>query len=210
MAWRHHSPWTLLACAAILSVGGAAAGMELAPEEIDKLAAGARVDRPYSSSGRDSFVGGTSFILIDAPASKVFETAADPTVYPMIFPYVYDAKVTSARGDTRWLTMYVGVSLFKVDLFGVMTVKPKTGEIFGSLDKNRSNFVEDGRTVLRIIPQPGDRSIAMYSFSARPPFTPLVSLLGKEIVHHMEEILLAVPELLKQRVEKKKGTPEKS
>ncbi len=174
-------------------------------EEIEKLKDGKLVMRPHPKSGTGSLIGGTSFILVNAPPQDVFEQFGEVESWTEVFPHTYESKAVARKGDAVAVKLRVGVPLIQAGLYLTMLKKPKELAAVFSLNKSqKSGIVSDVNATIRFVPQPGSRTLVICSIMTRTAFSAFVALLGDQAVQDLERNLLSIPKKLKKWVEETK------
>ena len=97
--------WLSIAAAVLLvgtSLVSAGSGDSFSKEELRKLSAGELVQRPVSESrGNLRLIGGTSWQVIDAAPSVVWQALLDTGHYPRMLPQLSEAKLVRRKGAAR-------------------------------------------------------------------------------------------------------------
>lgn len=172
-------------------------------KEISDLAAGRMITKLHPSSGKDSTVGGTSFVLIDAPPPKVWEEFNRVDTWTEVYPYTYESRAVARSDNAVAVKLRIGVPLLQGDVFLTMVKKPENYEAVTTLNKEKSTpLAQEVKSKIRFVPQPGNKTLVIYSVIARTPFSALKAVLGEKVVTDLERVLLSLPKRLKAWMEK--------
>lgn len=179
----------------------ASAGVELTPDEAERLVRGELVKHKVPFDEENSVVCGTSFVVIDAPVDEVWALMHEVSSWPSVFSHIYDSRVQFQRGEARAVKLKVGLPVFNVNAWAIMVSDPEKHEIVTRLNDKKPNYAEEFFSRLQMIPQSGDRTLIVYTFKLRVSFSPVVALLGKTIIGKVEWVFLDVPRKLKKAAE---------
>jgi hypothetical protein len=177
------------------------AGVNLTNEEIKKLSQGRLVIRPMKGSRKNSVIAGSSFALINARPYIVSRAFEDLSAWPSIFYNTDSARLVAIRGNKKTVKMTLGNKYITVNFFLNLVAYNDSMEFAYSIDKSRPGDIEDTRGWLRLIPQPGGRTLVVFSTYAKVPFGMLIALMGDKVLYWIETRLLSVPKGLKKWVE---------
>ncbi len=192
-----------LIIAALVLCCPVASAVSFSDEEISKLAAGEMITRTHPSSGKDSLVGGTSFVLIGAPPQIVWQQFNRIDTWNQVYPYTYESRAIARKDNAVAVKLRVGVPLLQGDVVLTMVKKPETFEAVTSLKKEKSTpLAQDVQSKIRFVAQPGNKTLVIYSVLARTPFSALTAVLGAKVITDLERVLLSLPERLKKWMEK--------
>jgi hypothetical protein len=177
------------------------AGVELTSEEIKKISQGKLVIRPMKGSRKNSVIAGSSFALINARPDIVSRAFEDLSAWPSIFYNTDAARLVAIRGNKKTVKMSLGNKYIKVNFFLNLVSYNDAMEFAYSIDRSRPSDIEETRGWLRLIPQPGGRTLVIFSTFAKIPFGMLIALMGDKVLYWIETRLLSVPKGLKKWVE---------
>ncbi len=177
------------------------AGVKLTSDEIRKLSQGKLVIHPMKGSRKNSVIAGTSFALINAPPDIVSRAFQDLSAWPSIFHNTDSVRLVKVRGNKRTVKMTLGNKYITVKFFLNLVSYRDAMEFAYAVDKSRPNDIEESRGWLRLIPQPGGRTLVVFSTFAKVPFGMLIALMGDKVMYWIETRLLSVPKGLKKWVE---------
>ena len=189
----------VLTTAVSLVVCNAYAGINLTPKETQQLAAGWQVRHPLPSSGKNSVIAGTSFILINAPVDKVWNALNEVPAWSKIFPNTFSCKAVASKGNSMLVKMKIGNRFFTFDFFLTIALDKQKKTLSYDLNKDKPADIEEARGKVRLFPQPGGRTLVVFTTLVKVPFGAIISLMGDKIVRIMEERILSVPKSLKKR-----------
>lgn len=188
-----------------------ASSSRFSDQEIEKLKNGKQVVRSHPKSGKDSLIGGTSFILVNAPPQEVFEEFNTVENWTEIFPHTYESKALVRKDNAVAVKLRVGVPMIQASVYLTMIKKPDELQTVVNLNKTRNTgIVHDVESTVRFLPQPGNRTLVICSIMTRTAFSAFVVLLGEKSVKDLERNLLAIPKNLKKWVERDKAEDTES
>jgi hypothetical protein len=177
------------------------AGVELTQGEIERLARGELVVQPLSNSRQDSVVAGISYALINAPPDRVWAALQDIPSWPSIFPNTFEARTVAVQGDARAARISLGNRFVTFNFYLTVTFNKDKWETFFVLNKKKPHDIRECRGFARLVPQPGGRTLVVFSSLAEFPFAGLIGLMGPKVIGWIEHRVLSVPERLKKWVE---------
>lgn len=183
----------------------AEAGIDLSPEELRRLVQGELVVRPLPGSGMNSTVAGVSFSLINAPVERVMHAVTDISAWPHIFPNTYESKTVGERNGVRAVKMELGNRLIRMGFYLTLVLADEQNTVRFHLNKDKPHDIPDTRGWIRLIPQPGERTLVVFTGLAEIPFGALVALLGEDAIRWIEHLMLSIPARLKKWVEGPSG-----
>jgi hypothetical protein len=195
---------TVLICVSgffFFAPGASGAGVKLTSDEIRKLSQGKLVVRPNSESRKNSVIAGTSFAVINAPPDIVSRAFQDLSAWPSIFYNTDSARLVRIRGNKKTVKMTLGNKYITVKFFLNLVSYRDAMEFAYSVDKSRPHDIDESRGWIRLIPQPGGRTLVVFSTFAKVPFGMLIALMGDKVLYWIETRLLSVPKGLKKWVE---------
>lgn len=181
--------------------GVSGAGVKLTGEEIKKLSQGKLVIHPMAGSRKNSVIAGTSFAVINASPEVVSRAFEDLSAWPSIFYNTESARLVKIRGNKKTVKMTIGNKYITIRFFLNLVFYSDTMEFAYSIDKSRPHDIDVSRGWLRLIPQPGGRTLVVFSTFAKVPFGMLIALMGDKVLYWIESRLLSVPKGLKEWVE---------
>lgn len=191
------------AIAIFILPGYALADGTLNEEEIGRLARGEMVQRPLPNSGEDSLIAGASFALVDAPTEKVWGALKQISAWPKIFPNTVSAKVVFRQRDIQIVKMKLGNSLITFDFYLTASFKEGQCELVYGLNRNKPHDIQESRGWVRLLRQPGGKTLVAFFSVVRVPFGGLIGLLGDNILNTLQYRVLSVPGRLKKYVEER-------
>ncbi|MDJ0765506.1 MAG: SRPBCC family protein [Myxococcota bacterium] len=177
------------------------AGISLSEQEMHTLVTGGLVKRPLPTSRQNSTLAGVSFALINAPTDVVWRALEDISAWPRIFPNTHEARVVAAQGNVRAVRMRMGNRLIKLTYFLSVHFDKDNLKVGFALNKNKPRDVDECRGYVRLIAQPGNRTLVAFSSLAKMPFGPLIRLVGDKVLGWIENRMLSMPERLKKWIE---------
>ena len=121
--------------------------------------------------------------------------------WPSIFYNTHSARLVEIRGNLRTFKLTIGNRYITVAFFVNMISYEDAMEFAYSVDKSRPRDIEDARGWLKLIPQPGGRTLVVFSTVTKVPFGMLIALMGDKVLGWIETRLLSVPKGLKTLVE---------
>ena len=183
----------------------ASAAISLTEKEINALARGEMVVRPMDEAAKKGMIAGVSFVVVNAPAEVVWRAFNDLSAWPAIFYNTLDARQLSIRGETREIKLRLGNKYIGLDFFATLVTNHAQLELSYSLDAKRTPTVDESKGWIRLIPQPGGRTLVVFSAFAKIPFGGIIALMGDELLRLIEYRLLSVPRRLKDWVESPSG-----
>jgi len=199
-----------LVCAVVLAPAESNAGIEFSAHEIKTLTNGGLVIHPLPGSGENSVVAGTSFVLIDAPPEVVWRAIQDVPVWTHIFPNTSSSKVMAVSGGTKAVKMRVGNAIIKVGFYLTAVFDQEKMNFTFSLNKKKPHDIDEARGWMRLLPQPGGKTLVVFSALVRTPFGLLIKLMGNKVIGWIEHRMLIAPKRLKEWVEGPNGVKYRS
>lgn len=122
------------------------AGAPFTPEERQRLLAGELVRRPESRrEGAFSYIGGTSWVRVQAPRERVWEVINDVSLYPRLIPGVSTARVIEEAGSRRVLLLRHTYSFVSASYHASVRADRRHWTIEFELDRSRPHDIRDGR-----------------------------------------------------------------
>lgn len=188
----------------------AAAGVDLTPDEIKALSAGELVVKPLPTSGENSVIAGASFILVNNSPEIVWRALEDISAWTTLFPNTHEARLMAITESGQSVKMRFGNRLLELSFYLTVTFDKEKKEAFYALNKSKPHDIQETRGSVRMSPQPGGRTLVIFSSLVHVPFTQLISLLGADIIERIERKVLSVPMRLKKWVEGEHGAKYKS
>jgi len=160
---RHRITITVISALFIifLSPASSLSSSEFSPNEVSSLTQGSIVRRPISN-GKGSKLGGTSFILVDAPPEKVWNALFSFNRYPDIFPRTMKTSVVARKPGSVLLDMEQGSSLIGVNYSLSATYDRDKMEIVCRMVRSRPHDLSEVQGFWRLIPQKDGRTLVAY------------------------------------------------
>ncbi|MDD9939100.1 MAG: SRPBCC family protein [Myxococcales bacterium] len=180
------------------SGASAGSGSRFSAKELKLLAKGELVQRPVvESRGELRLIGGTSWQVIDAPPSVVWQALLDTRRYHRMLPQLAEAKLVRRGRDARkvWFRHAAG----PLDMTYTLDMKINAGErdINFRIDDSRDNSIRAAWGFYTVRPYEGGRSLLVYAIRAD-----IGDGLGKSLVRStVHEWMLKVPWMIKRFVE---------
>lgn len=213
-----HPAGLVVAAAFLLSTGSAAAEeprptstarragfacqREFSQSEKRDLEAGELVVRPTNErKGSLKLIGGTSWQLIDAPTSAVWNTVLDTGHYRRILPQVMDVKLIRERHKKRTLFVRHGNDLLSICYYVDMEIDPDRKEVSFRVNPRRECAVKAGWGFYLIRPHGNDETVLVYGIMADIGGGIIPSLMRD----HIHEWMLKVPWMVKRLLESKRA-----
>jgi hypothetical protein len=176
-----------------LAQEGAFTGTERA-----RLARGEIVTRRTTEQrGGLRLIGGTSWQVIDAPPSAVWEAALDTPRYNHLFPEVDDARVVERASNRRVVRLHHERGPIELDYHLELTFLDSQRLARFRVDPTRPHAIRDAWGFFSIRPYAGGKSIVTWGILADVG-TGLVTGLLRPTVH---EWMLLVPRTMKRFIE---------
>jgi len=186
-------------------VPAAAAPRDFTAAEVRRLEQG-RIVRRALAGNRRGLVGGSSWIVVDAPLDRVWQAMSSVEAYRMMFPRVDRIQVLEQEGTRRLVRIEqeetVGTFVYVV----AVLVDPRRHELRFRLDRNHRHLVDDGWGFVRLSPHASDGARTLVSFGAvvDPGDDALVRDLLDE---RAQRRMLGLPRRLKRQVEGRSAPP---
>lgn len=203
-----HQKWlvALLTLLLVALPSTAVPAVDFTASELTSLAKGKLVKRILPHSGEDSTVGGTAFMMVDLPPEIVWRALNDISAWPSIYPYTYSAQTMATQDNATSVKLRLGVSLLQANIYLTLVTDQAQYEMSTRLNKQlSSNLAKDMRSSMKLLPQPGGKTLIVYSCVTDVTLGPLVAVLGRKVIQDLENVLLRLPKLLKQYVEGPSG-----
>jgi hypothetical protein len=190
----------------VASTSTAVAAVDFTAHELEQLAKGKLVKRIMPESGKDSTVGGTSFMMVNALPETVWKATTDIEAWPHIYPYTYSAEPLTRHANATSVRLRLGVKLLQANIYMTVVTDQASFEMSTRLNKQLSSpLAKDMRSTMKLLPQPGGKTLIVYSCVTDVSLGPIVAMLGRTVIQDMENVLLRLPKLLKQYVEGPSG-----
>lgn len=136
-------------------------GREFSDLERNQLRAGELVRREVTRrEGRYSYVGGSSWQLVRAPLTEVWDLVTDPASYPRVIPSLAEAEVVVDGEDERVIRMEHRYSLVSAEYHARVRIDREQHRIRFDLDRSRPHDLHAGRGFLELTPYRGDTILA--------------------------------------------------
>lgn len=191
----------LLALALMLAMpaaSGRASSGAFTREELEKLANGGLVVRS-TDKRRDGrrYIGGSSWQVINAPPSVIWQALLDTEHYPRMMPQVNEARLIKKNGTQRIVFVRHKYGLIDTSYYLKIELDKPRGDIRFQIDDKRPHGLRSAYGLYAIRRYKGGRSLLAYSIKADIG-TGLLAMLIEPLVH---EWMLKVPWTVKRFVE---------
>lgn len=138
-------------------------GAGFTPEERRALREGELVRRPQTRrEGGHSYIGGTSWIRVDAPRDRVFEEVTDVSAYPRLIPGVSEARLVEGHGDRRLVFFRHRYSFVSASYYAFVRIDRDAHTVHFDLDPSRPHDVRAGRGFISVDRHGRTRSIVTW------------------------------------------------
>ncbi|MDI7269048.1 MAG: SRPBCC family protein [Myxococcota bacterium] len=185
-----------------LWIPGAARAQEFTPEQRAALERGELVRLPLGPSAQGSgYVGGTSYVVVDAEPDLVWAAMIDVASYPRMFPRTLSAEVVSDRGSRRIVRMVQGTSWLAVSFYVLYRLDERARKVSWSLVEDQPHDLADTRGYWQVEPWAETRSLVTYVNVTSLGTGPVLALFHDAI----QNGLLGVPGNLKAWIEGPNG-----
>lgn len=146
----------LACCAFAATTSDAAVAMD-APDATDqaRLAAGETVAYPqtlYRQGKR--YVGGVTYIVVDASVAEITSLLADPSAYRQVLPHARDARVLGNEGEDRLVEITQGTALVHAAYTLRLRTDSDQRRIRFWLDRSKPHGIDDAWGFFRVDPLP--------------------------------------------------------
>jgi len=174
-------------------------GRDLSSAERASLAAGALVSRPLAERrGSLDLLGGTSYQVIDAPLSVVWNALLDTQYYHRMMPRVLEARLVQGGADQRTVFMRQGAGPFVRAYYLCVHIRQERGDISFSVDEHRPHDLRAAWGFYNVRPYgDGKRTLLAYGVMADLNVGALAAFVRGDV----HEWLLKVPWTVKRFVE---------
>jgi hypothetical protein len=147
-----------------LWIPGEAKADDLTAADRVRLEAGELVTRPLPINAETGgYVGGTSYLLIDAAPEAVWAAMQDIAVFPRVFPKTLSATVISDRGNRQIVRTVHGNSWLQVSLYVLFRVDSDARKIQWELVRDQPHDLADTRGFWQVQAYDGGRSLVTYA-----------------------------------------------
>src|SRR5690606_18397049 len=171
---------------------------ELTSEQRRALAEGELVVRPKTESrGRLRLIGGTSFLLVDAPVDQVWRAVNDTVRFHKMLPQAKSTEVLSRDDASGRIRIRHEQGPARIEYVLDLRYLEKTRVLMFQLNERFPSSLEAGWGFIRLSPQRGDKTLITFG-----AMVDLGNRLGPHIVKKkIHEWLLKVPLTMKWYVE---------
>jgi carbon monoxide dehydrogenase subunit G len=128
---------------------------EFTAQERTRLIAGELVRRPAQRrEGTVSYIGGTSFMRVDAPPERIWEEIVDAGNYTELIPGVEEARWVEGHGegDRRVIYLRHAYAFVTIGYHANVRLDHDAYTIRFDLDRTRPRDIQDGRGYITIAP----------------------------------------------------------
>jgi hypothetical protein len=189
-------PSVLAVCAALLLSATAARAEGLSAQEAESLRSGYTVTRSQVlESGSRRYVGGVTYIIVDARADQVALLLDDVRSWRRFVPKTRDARIIAAVGDDSLVEFTHGSGLVKVAY--TLQVRRDHNVVRFWMDPLRPHDIEDAWGFFRAEPMPGGQTLVTYgvlidigSGLMRDIFEDRVRKLALEVPDNLRSVVL--------------------
>lgn len=177
----------------------------LTPAEQSRLERGRIVRRPLGDQRR-GLVGGTSWIVVDAPLSTVWRTLSSLPAYRLMFPRTDRIQLLEQEGARRLVRIDQEETVGTFTWVVAVAVDERRHEVRFRLDRNHRHVVDDGWGYVRLTPhgESGERTLVTFGAVVDPGDDALVQDLLDD---RAERRMLGMPRRLKRQVEAGRRRP---
>jgi hypothetical protein len=147
----------LLACAFAWSPTAARADTVVAPGAADelRLAAGQTIAYPQTLYRHgERYVGGVTYVVVDASLDELTALLADPTAYRQVLPHARDARVLGYEGEDRLVEITQGTALVQAAYTLRMRTDDDKRRVRFWLDRSKPHGIDDAWGFFRVDPLP--------------------------------------------------------
>ncbi|HUT78553.1 MAG TPA: SRPBCC family protein [Polyangia bacterium] len=194
----------VLAILAVLAVSfpapSAADGPQFSTTERKLLAAGEVVLQELPSSRKNGFYGGSSWVIVDAPAAAVLAALIDWNSYVRVFPNTVEVRELSRKGDRSLVRMRLGHPVISVTYHLEMKRDEHKQMLSFKQVSTHPSDLDDIRGYWRLFPQKDGRTLVVYVVALNVPMG-IVNMVGPRFEAKTMVGILGVPQYLKKWVE---------
>lgn len=148
---------------AAMWIPGAAKADTFTAEEQAALDGGEVVRHPLAASPETrGYLGGTSYVVIDAPPDVVWRAMQDFSAYPRIFPKTLSTEVISDRGSRKVVRMVQGNSWISISFYVLYRIDPQARKVSWSLVEDQPHDLQDTRGYWQVEAHGAGRSLITY------------------------------------------------
>jgi hypothetical protein len=108
------------------------------------------------------YLGGTSYVVIDAAPEVVWRAMQDFSSFPQIFPKTLAAEMISDRGDRKVVRMVQGNSWISISLYLLYRLDEETRKVSWSLIEDQPHDMEDSRGYWQVDAYGEGKSLVTY------------------------------------------------
>jgi hypothetical protein len=171
----------------------------LTTAERSRLERGRIVRRPLPDNRR-GLVGGTSWIVVDAPIATVWRTLSSLPAYRLMFPRTDRIQLLEQEGARRLVRIEQEETVATFTWVVAVAVDERRHELRFRLDRNHRHVVDDGWGYVKLAPHgaAGDRTLVTFGAVVDPGDDALVQDLLDD---RAERRMLGMPRRLKRQIE---------
>ena len=132
-------------------------------EEQTALEGGEVVRHPLAP-GPDTqgYLGGTSYVVVDAAPDVVWRAMQDFSSFPSIFPKTISAEIISDRGSRKVVRMVQGNSWISISCYELFRIDEEERKVSWSLIEDQPHDLEDTRGYWQVSAFGENRSLVTY------------------------------------------------
>jgi hypothetical protein len=133
----------------------ARATTSVSPDDETRLAHGETVAYPQTLYRRGQrYVGGVTYVVVDATVSELTGLLADPSAYRKVLPHARDARVLGDDGGDRLVEITQGTALVQAAYTLRMRTDDDRRRVRFWLDRSRPHGIDDAWGFFRVDPLP--------------------------------------------------------
>jgi carbon monoxide dehydrogenase subunit G len=186
--------------AALALAPAKAEGPQFSAAERKLLAAGEVVRQELPSSRKNGFYGGSSWVIIDAPAATILKALVDWNNYVRAFPNTVEVRELSRKGDRSLVRMRLGHPVISVTYHLEMQQDERKQMLSFKQVGTHPSDLDDIRGYWRMFPQKDGRTLLVYVVALNVPMG-IVNMVGARFEAETMLGILGIPQYLKKWVE---------
>jgi hypothetical protein len=148
---------------ALLWIPGAAKADTFADDEKAALDRGEVVRHPLDAdSNSEGYLGGTSYVVVNAVPEVVWRAMQDIDSFPNIFPRTLDTEVISDRGSRKVVKMTQGTSLIAISFYVLYRFDEEARKISWEMIQDQPHDLDDTRGYWQVEAYGEGKSLVTY------------------------------------------------
>jgi len=148
---------------ALLWIPGAAKADTFTADEQAALDRGEVVRQPLAAdSNGEGYLGGTSYVVVDAAPDAVWRAMQDVNSFPNIFPRTLAAEVISDRGNRKVVKMTQGTSIIAISFYVLYRFDEEARKVSWEMIQDQPHDLDDTRGYWQVEAHGDGKSLVTY------------------------------------------------